>query len=60
VVDRDGKVAARFDADKAYVRSKQVEPELVKKVEELLAVKPKPDSDKKAPDPKEPKKEGTK
>lgn len=39
VIDRDGEVVARFDADRKYVRSKQLEPELVKKVEELLAAK---------------------
>jgi glutathione peroxidase len=40
VIDRDGKVVARFDADKQYVRSKQIEPDLIAKVKELLAAKP--------------------
>ncbi len=39
IIDRNGKVAARFDAEKRFVRSKQIEPDLVKKVEELLAAK---------------------
>lgn len=36
VVDRDGRVVARFDADRKYVRTAELEPELVKKVETLL------------------------
>lgn len=39
VVDRAGKVVARFDADKAYVRTATLEPGLVAKVDELLAAK---------------------
>lgn len=39
VVDREGRVVARFDADKAYVRTGTLEPDLVWKVEELLAAK---------------------
>lgn len=38
VVDRSGKVVARYDAQKSTVRS-ALEPELVKKVDELLAKK---------------------
>lgn len=41
VIDRDGKVVARFDAERANVRTKNLEEGLVKKVEELLAAKPK-------------------
>lgn len=40
VIDRNGKVVARFDADKQYVRTKQVEPELEKTLVPLLAAKP--------------------
>jgi glutathione peroxidase len=40
VVDREGKVVARFDADKKYVRKPELEPELERKVDELLAAKP--------------------
>lgn len=40
VVDREGKVVARFDAERANVRTKNLEEGLVKKVEELLASKP--------------------
>jgi glutathione peroxidase len=36
VVDRKGNVVARFDADKKYVRTATLEPELIAKVEELL------------------------
>ncbi len=39
VIDREGKVVARFDADRKYVRSKELEPELVKKVEVLVGGK---------------------
>ncbi len=39
IIDREGKVVARFDADRAYVRSKRLEPEFIKKVEELVAAK---------------------
>jgi glutathione peroxidase len=39
VVDRSGKVVARFDAQKEYVRTATLEPDLVKKVDELLAKK---------------------
>ena len=40
VIDRNGKVVARFDADKKYVRTKDVEPELEKAIAPLLDVKP--------------------
>jgi glutathione peroxidase len=40
VIDRNGKVAGRVDADRAYVRGKQIEPELEKLVVSLLATKP--------------------
>lgn len=39
VVDRTGRVVARFDADKKYVRSASLEPELLAKVDELLKQK---------------------
>jgi glutathione peroxidase len=39
VVDQKGNVVARFDAEKAYVRSSRLEPGLVAKVDELLAAK---------------------
>jgi glutathione peroxidase len=39
VVDRSGKVVARFDAQKEYVRTDKLEPDLIKKVDELLAKK---------------------
>jgi glutathione peroxidase len=39
VVDQKGNVVARFDAEKAYVRSSRLEPGLVAKVEELLGKK---------------------
>lgn len=41
VIDREGKVVARFDAERANVRTKNLEEGLVKKVEELLAARPK-------------------
>src|SRR5262249_43008024 len=49
VVDRNGNVVARVDAQKEYVRKPELEPELIKKVDELLgagadAGKPKPSS----------------
>jgi len=40
VLDRDGKVVARFDADKKYVGTRRIEPDLVKRVEELLSEQP--------------------
>jgi hypothetical protein len=40
VVDREGKVVARFDADKKHVRKPEIEPALEQKVDELLAAKP--------------------
>lgn len=39
VIDRTGKVVARFDAQKEYVRTATLEPDLIKKVHELLAKK---------------------
>ncbi len=36
VVDRQGRVVARFDAEKAYVRTPELEPALLAKVDELL------------------------
>ncbi len=36
VVDREGRVVARFDADRKLVRTRELEPELLKKVDELL------------------------
>ncbi|HYE60479.1 MAG TPA: glutathione peroxidase [Phycisphaerales bacterium] len=39
VVDRSGNVVARFDAEKTYVGTAQLEPGLIKKVDELLEVK---------------------
>ena len=39
VVDRSGNVVARFDADKKYVRTPELEPELLAKVDELLKQK---------------------
>jgi glutathione peroxidase len=39
VVDRDGRVVARFDADKKFVRKPELEPDLERKVDELLAAK---------------------
>ncbi|MBX3402077.1 MAG: glutathione peroxidase [Phycisphaeraceae bacterium] len=41
VIDREGKVVSRFDAERANVRTKNLEDGLVKKVEELLAAMPK-------------------
>ena len=41
LLDREGKVVARFDAERANVRTKNLEDGLVKKVEELLAARPK-------------------
>lgn len=42
VLDKDGRVAARFDADKKLVRTDQLEPELLKKIDELLGSGVKP------------------
>jgi glutathione peroxidase len=42
VVDRDGNVVARFDADKKNVRTANLEDGLLKKVDELLAKKATP------------------
>jgi glutathione peroxidase len=39
VVDREGNVVARFDAEKTYVGTARLEPGLLAKVEELLAKK---------------------
>jgi glutathione peroxidase len=39
VVDREGNVSARFDAEKTYVGTARLEPGLLAKVEELLAKK---------------------
>jgi len=39
VVDREGNVVARFDAEKTYVGTPRLEPGLTAKVEELLAKK---------------------
>ena len=39
VVDRSGKVVARYDAKREFVRSAKLEPELVAKVDELLSAK---------------------
>jgi glutathione peroxidase len=39
VVDRQGNVVARFDADKKYVRTAELEPGLLAKVDELLKQK---------------------
>lgn len=36
VVDREGRVVARFDADRKYVRTAELEPALVAKVRELI------------------------
>lgn len=41
VIDREGKVVGRFDAERGNVRTANLETGLVKKVEELLAQKPK-------------------
>lgn len=38
IVDRQGKVVHRVDADRAYVRTAELEPSLVKKVRELLGL----------------------
>ncbi|MFM9994424.1 MAG: glutathione peroxidase [Phycisphaerales bacterium] len=36
VLDREGKVVARFDADRKHVRTPDLEPAMLKKVDELL------------------------
>jgi glutathione peroxidase len=40
VVDRSGRVVARYDADRKYIRTATLEPELERKVDELLAQAP--------------------
>jgi len=40
VVDRSGNVVAKFDADRKYVRTGTLEPELLTKVDELLGNRP--------------------
>ncbi len=51
VVDREGKVVARFDAQGKIARTGELEPELVKKIDELLAAGEKKEGDKPPPGP---------
>jgi glutathione peroxidase len=46
VVNREGKVVARFDAQGKIARTGELEPELVKKIDELLGGSPKPEESK--------------